>query len=296
MVYWGTDIKRAGKLKILLAGCGDIAQRIPPNLPSEYQFFGLTRRSKMLTYGITPLVGDLRDNSCLDTVFAEGFDVVVATLTPDDMSAKGYQKAYVETSAALALAISRAVYKPKLVIWVSSTSVYGQSMGAWVDEDSEARSSSFSGQALRQAEENILAASDTSLVVRFSGIYGPGRSRMLDQVLAGVGCAKQPEQWSNRIHSEDCAAVIAHFMRLNEQEVPLLPIYVATDCQPVTLYEVRHWLAARLNVSLIAQAANTRAARRCSNQKLLDSGYKFKFPTYREGYSALIEDLKSPKP
>ena len=286
-------------MKILLAGCGDIAQRIPPNLPEEHHFFGLKRSPTELAHGITPLVGDIRDDAYLDIVFEEGFDVVVATLTPDNMSEEGYQKAYVDSSAALALAISRAVYKPKLVIWVSSTSVYGQNMGAWVDEDCEATSTSFSGQALRKAEETILAAplaaSCTSVVVRFSGIYGPGRTRMLDQVLAGVGCTKQPEQWSNRIHSEDCAAVIAHLILLNEQDKSLLPIYVATDCQPVTLYEVRHWLAAQLNVSLTAKPASSRAARRCSNQKLLDSGYKFKFPTYREGYLALIEELKSPQ-
>jgi nucleoside-diphosphate-sugar epimerase len=292
-------LKWAIELKILLAGCGDIAQRIPPNLPEAHHFFGLKRSPTELVHGITPLVGDIRDNAYLDTVFEEGFDVVVATLTPDSMSEEGYQKAYVDSSAALALAISRAVYKPKLVIWVSSTSVYGQNMGAWVDEDCEATFTSFSGQALRKAEETILAAplaaSCTSVVVRFSGIYGPGRTRMLDQVLAGVGCTKQPEQWSNRIHSEDCAAVIAHLILLNEQDKSLLPIYVATDCQPVTLYEVRHWLAAQLNVSLTAKPTSSRAARRCSNQKLLDSGYKFKFPTYREGYLALIEELKSPQ-
>ena len=292
-------MKWAIELKILLAGCGDIAQRIPPNLPEAHHFFGLKRSPTELVHGSTPLVGDIRDNGYLDTVFEEGFDVVVATLTPDSMSEEGYQKAYVDSSAALALAISRAVYKPKLVIWVSSTSVYGQNMGAWVDEDCEATFTSFSGQALRKAEETILAAplaaSCTSVVVRFSGIYGPGRTRMLDQVLAGVGCTKQPEQWSNRIHSEDCAAVIAHLILLNEQDKSLLPIYVATDCQPVTLYEVRHWLAAQLNVSLTAKPTSSRAARRCSNQKLLDSGYKFKFPTYREGYLALIEELKSPQ-
>lgn len=287
-------------MKILLAGCGDIAQRIPPQLPEEHHFFGLKRSPTKLAHGITPLVGDIRDNACLDAVFEEGFDVVVATLTPDSISEEGYQKAYVDSSAALALAISHAVYKPKLVIWVSSTSVYGQNMGAWVDEDCEATSTSFSGQALRKAEENILAAplaaSCTSVVVRFSGIYGPGRTRMLNQVLAGAGGTKQHEQWSNRIHSEDCAAVIAHLILLNEQKTPLLPIYVATDCQPVTLYEVRHWLAAQLHVSLTAKPASSRTARRCSNQKLLDSGYKFKFPTYREGYLELIKELTSPQP
>jgi len=277
-------------LKILLAGCGDIAQRIPSNLADDHQFFGLKRTPKALATGINPLIGDLSDVAFLHTVFEEGFDVVVATLTPDSMSEEGYKKAYIDSSAALAVAISSAVKKPKLVIWVSSTSVYGQNLGALVDEDSPATSKAFSGLALRKAEVNILAAPCTTVVVRFSGIYGPGRTRMLDQVMAGVGCKKQPEQWSNRIHSEDCAGIIAHLIRLNAQNTPLLPVYVATDCEPVTLYDLRSWLAMRLNVSLVAQASNSRSARRCSNQKLLDSGYTFKFPTYREGYLALIKE------
>ena len=278
-------------MKILLAGCGDIAQRVPPKMDSSHEFFGLKRQSTILHNGINPLVGDLNDAAGLDHIFREGFDVVVATLTPDSMTKEGYQKAYVNSSAALALAINNAVYKPKLVVWVSSTSVYGQNLGAWVDEDSPASSTAFSGQALRQAEENILALPCATVVVRFSGIYGPGRTRMLDQVLAGVGCADQPEQWGNRIHSEDCAGVIGHLISQNEQQIPLLELYVATDCEPVTQYELRGWLAEKLGVSLVEHQASARSARRCSNKKLLDSGYNFIFPSYREGYSALIKEL-----
>lgn len=279
-------------MKILLAGSGDLAQRIPPKLSDQHQYFGLKRQPINLSNGITPLVGDLTDVACLDRIFREDFDVVVATLTPDSATEEGYQKAYVDSAAALSRAINNADHKPKLVIWVSSTSVYGQSSGSWVDEDSPANSTTFSGRALLHAEQHIFGLSCTTVVVRFSGIYGPGRTRMLDQVLAGVGRLDQPEQWSNRIHSEDCAGIIAHLITMNEQQVPLSKLYLATDCEPVTQHELRGWLAARLNVSLVEEHATPRSARRCSNKKLLDSGYKFIFPTYREGYLALIEELK----
>jgi len=279
-------------LKILLAGSGDIAQRIPSKMTSQEQFFGLKRHPKNLPNDIIPLIGDLTDADCLDLLFLEGFDVVVATLTPDSATEEGYQKAYVDAAATLSLAIKNADHKPKLVIWVSSTSVYGQSAGSWVDEDSLAKPVSFSGRALLQAEQHMVALPCTTVVVRFSGIYGPGRTRLLDQVLAGVGRAAQPEQWSNRIHSEDCAGVIAHLIRLNEKQVPLSTLYLATDCEPVTQYELRGWLAAHLDVSLVEKYTKQRSSRRCSNKKLLDSGYRFIFPTYREGYIALIEQLK----
>ena len=279
-------------MKILLAGSGDIAQRIPPKLSDQHQFFGLKRQPINLSNGITPLVGDLTDVACLDRIFREGFDVVVATLTPDSATEEGYQKAYIDSAAALSLAINTADHKPKLVIWVSSTSVYGQSSGSWVNEDSSANPASFSGRALLQAEQHIASLPCTTVVVRFSGIYGPGRTRMLDQVLAGVGRPAQPEHWSNRIHSEDCAGVIAHLIRMNEQQAPLSKLYLATDCEPVTQHELRGWLATRLNVSVVEEHATPRSSRRCSNKKLLDSGYRFIFPTYREGYLALIKQFK----
>ncbi len=278
-------------MKILLAGSGDIAQRIPSKMTSQEQFFGLKRYPKNLPNDIIPLIGDLTDADCLDLLFLEGFDVVVATLTPDSATEEGYQKAYVDAAATLSLAIKNADHKPKLVICVSSTSVYGQSAGSWVDEDSLAKPVSFSGRALLQAEQHMVALPCTTVVVRFSGIYGPGRTRLLDQVLAGVGRAAQPEQWSNRIHSEDCAGVIAHLIRLNEKQVPLSTLYLATDCEPVTQHNLREWLAAQLGVSLTEQPSRPGLLRRLSNKRLIQAGYQFKFPTYREGYRSLINGL-----
>ncbi len=114
------------------------------------------------------------------------------------------------------------------------------------------------------------------------GLARCGRAHQADHVGFGGG----------RIHSEDCAGVIAHLIRLNEKQVPLSTLYLATDCEPVTQYELRGWLAAHLDVSLVEKYTKQRSSRRCSNKKLLDSGYRFIFPTYREGYLALIEQLK----
>ncbi|MBT4210293.1 MAG: SDR family NAD(P)-dependent oxidoreductase, partial [Porticoccaceae bacterium] len=88
-------------MKILLAGSGDIAQRIPSKMTSQEQFFGLKRKPTNLPNGITPLMGDLTDIACLDRLFREGFDVVVATLTPDSATEEGYQRAYVDSAATL---------------------------------------------------------------------------------------------------------------------------------------------------------------------------------------------------
>jgi nucleoside-diphosphate-sugar epimerase len=125
--------------------------------------------------------------------------------------------------------------------------------------------------------------------VRFSGIYGPGRTRMLDQIIAGKGRPAQPQQWSNRIYSEDCAGVLAHLVRAFDAGKALETLYIATDCAPVTQHDLRIWLAQQLDVELEDEIVEQKAIRRCSNQRLLDSGYEFLYPSYKEGYQSLID-------
>jgi nucleoside-diphosphate-sugar epimerase len=179
---------------------------------------------------------------------------------------------------------------PKLIIWVSSTSVYGDCAGGWVDETTKAIPVTFSGEILLQAEKIIKDLPCQSTVVRFSGIYGPGRSRLLSQVRSGRGRPQMPQQWSNRIHADDCGGVLAHLINLFESGKPIEQVYLASDCQPVTQHEIRRWLAQRLSVDLVEESVAVGLVRRCSNRLLLESGFNFKYPSFREGYAALIEN------
>ena len=278
-------------MKILLAGCGDIGCRTGLQLSSQYDCFGLKRNPQTLPDAIKPIAGSLTDLNRLQQVLAEGFDVLVVTLTPGAFTPQAYQESYVDGAATLARAIDSAERKPRLVIWVSSTSVYGHNQGAWVDEQSTPAPLSFSGKLLLQAEAHISALPCASIIVRFSGIYGPGRTRMLSQIMAGKGRPAQPEQWSNRIHSDDCAGVLAHLIRGFDRGDKLDNLYVATDCAPVTQHDLRRWLAQQLDVELQDEYVEQKAIRRCSNQRLLHSGYQFIYPSYKEGYQSLIDVL-----
>ena len=278
-------------MKILLAGCGDIGSRTGLQLASQFDCSGLKRNPHSIPQPISPLAGSVTDPNRLQEVLAEDFDVLVVTLTPGEFTEQAYRKSYVDGAATLVKAIQRSEHKPKLVIWVSSTSVYGDNQGAWVDEQSPTAAKSFSGKLLLEAEELIATLPCTNVIVRFSGIYGPGRTRMLGQVLAGKGRPAQPEQWSNRIHSDDCAGVLVHLVRRFEKGEKLDSLYVATDSAPVTQHDLRCWLAKELNVELRDELVEQKAIRRCSNQRLLETGYQFKYPTYKEGYTALIESM-----
>jgi|TARA_B110000967_G_scaffold25004_1_gene23012 nucleoside-diphosphate-sugar epimerase len=276
-------------LKILFAGCGDIGTRSATRLASDFDCFGLKRKPQTLPGFISPIAGSMTDLDLMVEVLNQDFDVLVATLTPDGFNPEAYQRAYVDSAKILASAMAFASSVPKLVIWVSSTSVYGHCNGDWVDELSPTTAQSFSGKLLLEAEQQITALPCATVIVRFSGIYGPGRTRMLDQIIAGKGRPAQPQQWSNRIYSEDCAGVLAHLVRAFDTGKELESLYIATDCAPVTQHDLRIWLAEQLEVELKDEIVEQKAIRRCSNQRLLNSGYEFLYPSYKEGYQSLIE-------
>jgi len=278
-------------LKILFSGCGDIGCRTANRLAAEFACFGLKRNPQTLPDSIEPLAGSMGDCARMVEVLNQGFDIVVATLTSDSFTEEAYRRAYVDSAKTLAAAMEQSSSAPQLVIWVSSTSVYGNNQGDWVDEQSATEPHTFSGKLLLEAEQLITGLPCATTIVRFSGIYGPGRSRMLGQVRAGKGRPAEPQQWSNRIHSEDCAGVLAHLARRFATGQSLQPLYLASDSEPVTQHQLRQWLAAQLKVELQEERVEQTAIRRCSNQRLLDSGYRFIYPSYREGYQALIEAL-----
>ena len=283
------------QLKILFCGFGDIAQRAAAR--TQHQSFGLRRNSEAIQGrpdSIVPIAADMTDADALAAVLQQGFDVVVVTLTPGTFTEQAYRDSYLAGAHALSQALSQTnpiiEHKPKLVIWVSSTSVYGHNSGDWVDEDTATNPQSFSGKLLLEAEQVIAALPCQHSIVRFSGIYGPGRTRMLGQVRAGKGRPAEPQQWSNRIHSDDCGGVLAHLIGRFAAGESVASLYVATDSAPVTQHDLRTWMAGEMQVALTDEIVEQKSVRRCSNQRLLDSGYDFIYPTYKEGYLALMAD------
>jgi nucleoside-diphosphate-sugar epimerase len=303
------------KQKLLLVGFGDIAKRVASHLDkkvsTDYDITGI-RRSVDTYAGVKIRQVDAVDEAAMLAVTRENFDVIAITMTPDDMSDSGYQRAYVQPLQALIKALQKNTLSPQLIIFVSSSSVYGQHNNEWVNECSETLPTSFSGKRLLEAEKLLMESAYTSCIVRFSGIYGVGRQRLIEQVRAGSRTEKEPVLYSNRIHSDDCAGIIAHIIERQKRAQKIEALYLATDCQPSPLYDVKHWLGMQLGLdgdqltsgSLDSSAENSkrvntktsgktlRGSKRCSNQRLIDSGYRFLYPTFKEGYKMVLEHLK----
>lgn len=288
-------------LKVLFAGCGDIGLRSIEQLGASnaWQALAMRRQPQLLPDGIDGMAGDIRDSHHLATILEQrSIDAVVVSLSPDEMSDEGYRSTYVEGAESIARAIELSRRSPALVAWVSSTGVYGQCLGEWVDESSEILPTSFRGRRLLEAERIVSRLAVPSVVIRFSGIYGPGRGRLIRQVKRGDIVSENPVHWTNRIHAEDCAGTIVHLLGRFFSGGRLESLYLATDHLPAPAHEVQSWLAGELGLpgktsdmdnSAAASGKKSKAGnRRCRNQRLRQSGYEFRYPTFREGYRALL--------
>ncbi len=266
--------------RLLIAGCGDLGIRLARRLtPEHWTVHGLRRHPERLPDTIQGIKADLSEPKSLKNMSSE-WDGIVYQATPDSRAPEPYRRAYV-TGLDNLLSHCKSVGR---LIFVSSTAVYGQSEGEWVNEESVTEPGSFSGQTLLEAE--AIAAAANGMRVRFSGIYGPGRDFLMRSVLSGQArCRTSPPQWTNRIHAEDCAAALKHLLEL-EQPANL---YCASDSLPTRRCDILDWLAEQLKAPAPGRDEEGQdQGKRVSNERLTDSGFVFQYPDFRTGYRELL--------
>jgi nucleoside-diphosphate-sugar epimerase len=172
--------------------------------------------------------------------------------------------------------------------------VYHQSAGEFVNEDSPTEPSRFSGKALLKSEQLAQHTWPGTVAVRFAGIYGPGRLRLIRKVQSGEPVAVDPPRYTNRIFRDDCVHLLAFLMEKTLQGVALDPVYIGCDDAPVTDIEVLDFIAERMGVSKLprisSQDGPVNQNKRCSNQRIRALGYRLLYPSYREGYERILEE------
>ncbi len=282
---------------VLYAGCGDLAISSAAQMTADgHQCLGLRRNPSKLPGYIQGIAADLSNPSTIPH-FPEPIDYVVVTLTPGEFSSDAYQRAYVDGLSHLLNRLSLLKTAPKHILFASSTSVYHQNNSEWVDENSPTKPSSFSGKAMLAAEAILLESAFNTTSIRFSGIYGPQRERMLHWANAGAMAPETPVHFSNRIHREDCAGVISHLLTLAIDGQSLESCYLASDDQPSTFAEVLDWLRTQLGVTANPDAEQTKKIRtgskRCRNARLKNTGYQLRYPTFRDGYAPMVTTYKA---
>ena len=304
--------------KVLIAGCGAIGSELAGVLSAQgHQVTGLKRKPPAVAPGcINYVAADISSPADMEALAAD-FTQAFFIVSPDGRNEQSYSAVY---QSGLNNLLAKFPETPWIM--VSSTSVYAQSQGEWVDEDSIAQPGNITSRLIRLAEQKLTALNPANIVVRFSGIYGPGRNYLLRQAMQTPGIQQTPPYFTNRIHQLDCVGVLSFLLEQRLTGKTLAQCYLASDDNPAPMWEVMTWLADRLHClppsgisqrdadfagskisahavvpitpfpSSLAAGEEVRMNKRCSNARLKALGYRFQYPSYQDGYSELIRSQK----
>ncbi|MGE8411202.1 MAG: NAD-dependent epimerase/dehydratase family protein [Pseudomonas sp.] len=277
---------------VLIAGCGDVGSRLATQLLAEqWRVYGLRRTVSRLPQGVLGVAGDLFSEQCPALWPQESPDYLVYCAAATEHDEAGYRAAYVEGLQHVLGWLEQHGQRPKRLLFVSSSSVYEQKDGEWVDETSLAEAAAYSGRLMLEAEQVALGSGIPASVVRLTGIYGPGREWLLTQVRRGYRVAIEPPLYGNRIHADDAAGLLAFLLKADRSGQELDDCYIGVDDAPAPLADVVDWLREYLGVTEWAEDASVRrtGSKRCSNARARALGWLPRYPSYREGYAAILE-------
>lgn len=278
-------------MKILIAGIGDLGSEVARRLVAAgHDVVGLRRSDRRLPDGVEPLRGDVGEPSSL--ALPKDLDAIVYAVAADGRTDESYARAYPRGLANVLDAIDPSAPDSTRVVFVSSTGVYGQDDGSTVDEDSPTEPASFTGARMVEAERVLAASRFRGTSLRLGGIYGPGRTFLIESVRSRRATyAPGSTQWTNRIHRDDAARAIEHVLSLDAPPGVLNVV----DRGAAPRREVLEWLAERLGAPAprASEASERRSGptdKRVSSDRLVATGFEHRYPTYREGYAAVLGD------
>jgi nucleoside-diphosphate-sugar epimerase len=269
--------------RIIILGCGFVGRRAARLFAGAgWDVTGVTRSAesaaRLTGEGFRAVACDIANAEALSMAKElQGADVVISAVSSGRGGVDAYREVYLR---GLENVVAR--LRPGSVVFVSSTSVYGQDDGSWVTEESPAEPASPTSRILREAE--AVALGHGGVVARLAGIYGPGRSVLLRKFLEGTAVIEgEGTRHINQIHADDAASALFHIV-----ERPVPPgIYNVVDDSPVTQLECYGWLASKLNQPLPpggpVDPARKRGLtdKRVSNAKLRSLGWAPRYPSFR---------------
>jgi nucleoside-diphosphate-sugar epimerase len=211
------------------------------------------------------------------------FDVVIHCASSGRGDADAYAAVFLTGTQNL---MANLLYRR--LIFTSSTSVYAQRDGSWVDETSPADPAPKTGQILRQTEDIVLASEGT--VARLAGLYGPGRCAPLKKLLEGRASIEEDgARVMNTLHQLDAAAAL-YFLAGTESS----GLFNVVDNEPVTEIDWFRYVCQRLHKSLPPTGPRNLdrkrgwTNKRVCNRRLRSLGWDPGYPTFKEGLSSVL--------
>lgn len=290
-------------MRALIVGCGYVGLEVGRILAARgVEVVGFRRGrdgdALLAETGIRPFHGDLTRPEDLAAV-PGGFDWVVDTVSSSRGGADAYRDVYLGGARNLvAWAPARGVRR---LVYTSSTSVYGQTDGSWVDEQTPAEPAGETGRLLIDTEREFLGARTAGVlaatVLRVGGIYGPGRGHLFRQFVAGEA-TREPGggRWINMIQRDDVATAVVAVL----DAVDPGGLYNVVDDEPVRQGDFLGFVARELGRPLPPEAEVAGASRkrgithkRVSNRRIKSEiGWRPLYPDFRRGYSEEIRRIR----
>jgi nucleoside-diphosphate-sugar epimerase len=277
----------------LVIGCGYLGSRVAALWRAEgRRVFVTTRRvaaaEDLRTRGFEPILCDVTRP---ETIQLPPVDVIAYAVALDRTSGLSMRDVYV---GGLANVLAR-LPKAGRFVYVSSSSIYGQTDGAWIDEDAPTEPAEPAGLIVLEAEGVLRAERSDAILLRFSGIYGPGRWLRRKSIEAGEPIVGDADKWLNLIHVDDGAAAV---LAAGKHGVPGR-VYNVCDNEPVRRRDFYRAMATALHapaptfappISDAPLPPHESANRRLSNRRLREElRVNFRYPSYREGLTAAGE-------
>jgi nucleoside-diphosphate-sugar epimerase len=271
--------------RALIVGCGYLGEALADRLDAAgWQVTGWTSSdasANRLTdkpYAVS--AHDIGDAAALADAARElaAPDVIIDCVSSGRGGAEQYRRVYLQGAQNLLAAFPSA-----RLIFTGSTSVYAQTDGCWVDENSPAEPTRETGHILLETEALVRAAG--GIVARLSGIYGPGRTALVEKFLAGDALMEgDGARWLNHIHRDDAAAALA---ALATGAAP--GTYNVSDSKPLTQRELYQALAEHFGLPLPGSGPvdlNRKrgwTSKRVDTRRLRATGWEPRYPSYLDG-------------
>ena len=262
--------------RVLIAGCGYVGEAAA----NRFHEFGWAVEGWIASAESAAKLSDrpysVRAVDVTQADSSGNFDVVIHCVSSRGGDENKYRRLYFEGAKNLLRAFPTAT-----LLFTSSTSVYAQTDGSVVDENSAAEPRHPKGQILRETEDLVLAAG--GIVARLGGIHGPGRSFFLTRFLEGI-LPNQPDRLINQAHRDDIVSALVLLAERREQCRG--EVFNVVGDAPITARDAHAFLSSRLKRSLPESAADARprergeSNKRVSNRKLRGLGWEPRYPTF----------------
>ena len=288
----------------VILGCGYIGIELGRQLTAAgHDVIGVRRSDSgcqaIKDAGFSPHKADLTDDD--DRAGLPDADWVIFAASSGGRDAAAAREIYVDALGDAIESYGARESPPDRFLYTSSTGVYGDHDGGWVDEETPLEPTTAKTEVLVEAEriarERAADYGIDGTVARFSGLYGPDRYRLNRYIEGPV-----TEGYLNMVHRADAAGAVAFLLTENRARDEVV---LVTDDEPADKWEFADWLAdqcgvdeptkqtkgERLAEDGLSAAARRRieTSKRCANDHLRELGYAFTYPTYREGYRDAVQ-------